>query len=105
MLNTGSRANRNGKIIAFVLLAAVLFVVSFSSFYVISQSNHTCQGESCSVCSVICQCEDTIKAFGNAVALAAVILSAVFSTLLVLLNSCLMPMADTLISYKVRLNN
>ncbi len=56
--------NKKNRVIALVVLASVLFVVLFSSFYIAEEADHECSGASCPVCAMIQQCADNIRQTG-----------------------------------------
>ncbi|MBO4650183.1 MAG: hypothetical protein J5653_03225 [Clostridiales bacterium] len=51
------------KILSLLLALLVLFVISFSSFYIAVEANHECDGHDCPICSILRQCEAVIRVF------------------------------------------
>ena len=88
-------------IVAFMMLAVVLFSVFFTS----AEAGHHCCGENCPICVCIQQCENTLKHVGGSLAcLAVVILHAIVLFYTAVFSSCTF-CQETPITRKVRLNN
>lgn len=93
------------RLIALVVLAAVLVITLFSSCYVIEEADHDCTGAACPICAMIDQCEDNLRQIGigqiTIIAVAAAI-CCFFSAFYPAVSTVSI---ETLITRKVRLNN
>ncbi|MCD7764406.1 MAG: hypothetical protein LUI14_14725 [Lachnospiraceae bacterium] len=100
-----TKINQKNRAAAFVIALVLLFVMCFSSFYVVKNANHHCFGEQCPICEQIAACENTLHGFSLA---AAVIAAVLFVP--ALCTSAVKPLSvfsfsDTLVSLKVKLSN
>ena len=93
------------KILSLLLALLVLFVISFSSFYIAVEANHECDGHDCPVCFCIRQCEAVISVFSEGHVKAA---GAILTVLFLVFALRIMPASsekETPVSRKVRMNN
>ena len=51
----------NQKFIAVMMSAVIVFVLLFSSLYILKEADHHCTGNDCAVCACIQQCENNIR--------------------------------------------
>ena len=93
------------KILSLLLALLVLFVISFSSFYIAVEANHECDGHDCPVCFCIRQCEAVISVFseGHVKAACAILAFLFFAFALKVTFSS--SVKETPVSRKVRMNN
>ena len=79
---------KRAKYMAAVMAFAVVFVMLWSSFYIVAESDHECTGENCPICEQISVCCNTIRTIssGIAAAVATVLLSCTFSRTVLLYN-------------------
>lgn len=102
MLNS----NTSNRIIAMVALVATLFLMLFSSFYITEHASHHCDdSDHCPVCSMLVQCEQSLKTLGTGLAVAVIAL--VFFVLLTDISQgySFQSVQTTLISQKVRMDS
>lgn len=59
--------SKKNRVWAVLLLAAVLFVMLSSAYYIAVETNHACVCENCPICYQISVCEHTLKSVGRAV--------------------------------------
>ncbi|MBR4344110.1 MAG: hypothetical protein IKP88_15670 [Lachnospiraceae bacterium] len=88
-----------------ILAILLLMITIFSSIYIITESDHECEGEDCRICHMIEICEDILHNTGKL--LSFCITSAFMCSLiefLTVLKSDI-PFGKTLFDLKVRLNN
>ncbi len=57
--------NTSKRIIAWIALLAVVFVMLFSAIYILKHADHECTGAECPVCAVMEQCGNNIKNIGT----------------------------------------
>lgn len=55
---------RDRRILALLLLVAVVFTLAFSAIFLAQQGNHVCAGEGCPVCLQIGNMRDLLSKFG-----------------------------------------
>lgn len=87
-------------------LACIIFlVVTFASlFYLIKEENHTCTGEDCPICACMQKAEQTIRNVGTGAPIFCVrFVNA--TAAVVLLIFCRISLNQSLVQWKVRLNN
>ena len=102
----GFRLSKPNRIRAGVMAFMVLFVVLFSSFFIAKEAGHKCSHcHDCPICTCIQQCEQALHTIGTGLVSAlSVILPILFVFLSVFI--CVRRFSqDTLVSYKVRMNN
>lgn len=97
--------DNNRRITAWVALFVTVFVLLFSTFYIVEHADHICSGDDCPVCAVIEQCGDTLKTLGTAV----IIVCATSVLFFILQGKVYFEIhffpCNSLISQKVRMNN
>ena len=99
------KISRNRRVIAIIVLTALLAVLLFSSCYIIEEADHDCTGASCHICAVMQQCENILRQIGaGRIAVAAIVFGVVFLCRMVCFVSAA-ACAETPITRKVRLNN
>lgn len=93
------------RLIATLLTVMVIFVVLFSSLFIVENANHDCIGDDCSICYVISVCKNVLKTIG--LALAVAILTAFVGTFMLFLPSLTERVAGSisLVTLKVKLSN
>lgn len=103
--NKNYEINGKNRLIAIVVLAAILAVMLFSSCYIIKEADHDCSGTSCPVCAVIQQCENNLGQIGMG-QIAIIAVAAAFCFLYQAIASIhAVVSAETPITRKVRLND
>ena len=97
--------SKKNRVLAVLLIAAVLFVMLSSACYIAIETNHDCVGEDCPICYQISVCEHTLKSVGQAVLV--VILAAFIGTIMFSLPAFAKRPAyrTSLVSLKVKLSN
>ncbi len=92
------------RIIALIILVAILSVMLLSIAYILEHSGHECTGSKCPICAAIEQCCDNLKILDTAIT--ACILVFLFMRV-VKSEQCvsLVYFNNSLISQKVRMNN
>lgn len=101
----GSRSGKRIEITAGIIILLMLFVVLFSSFYIASETDHECEGERCSVCECIEQCEAVLGHISSCGLIVLAAASAVILVCAVLFSGREVLSASTPVSMKIRLNN
>ena len=100
------QSNYKNRMIAVVALAATVFMMLFSSIYLTAHASHHCEDSShCPVCSMMVQCERSLKTLGTGIAVAVV---ALFSFMLytnLFQGYSFKSVQATLISQKVRMDS
>ncbi|MGN0350630.1 MAG: hypothetical protein ACI4ES_03180 [Roseburia sp.] len=56
------------RIIAIIMIVAVVSVMLFSTVYLEKHTNHECTGEDCPICAMMVQCSNNLKQIGGVVA-------------------------------------
>ena len=100
-----SNINTSKKIAVSIMIAMMLFLVLFSSFFVAIEADNDCTGDDCPVCQRIHMCENTLRQLsqGHVVHLFALIFAIFILRTAVSHMTVVSP--NTLFSIKVRLNN
>ena len=93
------------RLIALVVLAAVLVITLFSSCYVIKEADHDCTGAACPVCAMIEQCENNLRQIGIGQSTVLAVVAAVFCFFSAFYLAVSTVSVETLVTRKVRLNN
>lgn len=93
------------SLMAFILCASLVLVISFSYLYIFSHNNHSCSGQECPVCEQIQIAEHMIEQIKNAMITIAVIYMTVFFVCRLLEMTCVLLENDSPVKRKVRLNN
>ena len=102
MLNS----NTSNRIIAMVALVATLFLMLFSSFYITEHASHHCDdSDHCPVCSMLVQCEQSLKTLGAGLIIVAVAILSVAMNTDVFSGYSYQSTQTTLITQKVRLDS
>lgn len=101
----GFRLSKPNRIQAGIMAFMVLFVVLFSTFFIAVEANHECHCHDCPICTCIQQCEQALHSIGTGlVSQLSVIIPILFFIVSVVI--CVRRFSqDTLVSYKVRMNN
>ncbi|EGC02856.1 hypothetical protein [Ruminococcus albus] len=92
------------KIVSWIVLAALWFVILGSSAFIIAHAEHDCTGGECVVCTALSECHKTLRTFGTASA--GTIQPVMISCLLAVICSAVSRRGrvhTTLISLKVEL--
>ena len=88
-----------------VFACIIFLVVTFTSlFYLIKEENHTCTGDDCPICACMHKAEQTVKNVGTGAASVCILLVNVTAAV-VLLSFCKINLSQSLVQWKVRLNN
>lgn len=98
--------NKQKRLIALLMCVGMLLILFVSSAYIVHEAGHDCTGEDCPICEFIAQVERVQRGFG-------MVLLALLLMFLVLTicnfhrggNRESLPASDTLVSWKIRLNN
>lgn len=104
-MKTSYELTNKKRLIALVVLVAVLAVALFSSCYVIREADHDCTGAACPICAMIEQCEDNLRQIGNGQITIIAVMAAIccfFSAFYPVVSTVSI---ETLVTRKVRLNN
>lgn len=100
----GSKLSTILKALTVFTGAAVLFVVLFSSIYIMLEADHDCSGKDCHICETLENCQTTLHRIGTVpVTGSAVIVSAIFF-IAVNLHEVRRSCNETPVSDKVQLN-
>ena len=98
--------NYKNIIIAIVALVATLFMMLFSSIYLTEHASHRCEDSShCPVCSMMVQCERSLKTLGTGLAVAVVALVSFVLLTDISQGYSFQSIQATLISQKVRMDS
>ena len=62
------------KVFAVILVTAVLCAFLFSALFLIHESDHDCEGETCRICAMLAVCRTVIRSFAVLSVICAVIL-------------------------------
>ncbi|MDD6022389.1 MAG: hypothetical protein ACI4GA_06385 [Acutalibacteraceae bacterium] len=93
------------RILAIVFAFAFIFVMLFSTAFIIAESGHNCVGESCRICYQISVCENTLKQLSFGAITLAVFASAAYIAVLAVRSFVLCYAPATLITLKIKLSN
>ena len=93
------------RLIALVVLAAVLVITLFSSCYVIKEADHDCSGAACPICAMIEQCEDNLRQIGTGQITIIAVVAAICCFFSAFYPAVSTVSIETLVTRKVRLNN
>ena len=93
------------RLIALVVLAALLVITLFSSCYVIKEADHDCTGAACPICAMIEQCEDNLRQIGNGQITIIAVMAAICCFFCAFYLAVSTVSIETLVTGKVRLNN
>ena len=93
------------RLIALVVLTAVLVITLFSSCYVIKEADHDCTGAACPICAMIEQCEDNLRQIGTGQITIISVAAAICCFLSAFYPAVSTVSIETLVTQKVRLNN
>ena len=93
------------RLLSCILILLVVFVLFTSFLFILHESNHDCEGESCPVCAMIAVCRNTLKSFSVALILIATLLSSLCSSRSDYTDRPGLDHTDTPVSLKVRLLN
>lgn len=104
-LHCETGTGKKQKIVSLLLAAAVIIVVLCSSFYIAVEADHDCTGEDCPICTVVQQCENTVRLMSDGTA--AQMVSLFFAAVLFPVCVYTVPLlvSSSLITSKVRLND
>lgn len=98
--------NQNFKsITAWVAMSAIVFVLLFSTCYIVEHADHECTGRDCPICLIMEQCGNNLKSIGTAIMISCVAV-VLFSSLQenkhyqISMFPC-----NSLVSQKIRMNN
>lgn len=93
------------KITALVAMLATVFVLLFSTSYLIEHAEHNCTGSDCPICAIMEQCGNNLKTIITAIILACIAII-LFSVLQETVHYQFHSVSsNSLISQKVRMNN
>lgn len=88
-----------------VFACIIFLVVTFTSlFYLIKEENHTCTGDDCPICACMHKAEQTVKNVGTGAANVCIQFVNIMAAV-VLLSFCKISLSQSLVQWKVRLNN
>ena len=98
--------NYKNRIIAIVALVATLFMMLFSSIYLTEHASHHCEDSShCPVCTMMVQCERSLKTLGTGLAVAVIALVSFVLLTDISQGYSFQSVQTTLISQKVRMDS
>lgn len=100
-----TRSNRMRRIVAGSIGIMLLFILLFSSFYIVAECDHECDGHDCPICECIHQCETVIHMFryGETRILVAAVFAALLTETIHILAVAFS--TQTPVSTKVQMNN
>lgn len=93
------------RIIAIIMMIAVVSVMLFSTVYLEEQADHDCTGEDCPICAMMIQCSNNLKQMGGVVAVVVCVALFVCACESLQEYSVNLVSFHSLISQKVRLND
>lgn len=94
------------RLLALLLCAGLLLVLSVSSAFIVLEAGHVCSGEACEICESMAKTEALLRGaafFAFLPLFAACLLPALRA--LCALRTARRPLPSTLVCWKVRLNN
>ena len=100
----GSRTSTALRILTVLSVTAVLFVVLFSSLYIILEADHDCCGEECHICETLENCQATLHQIGAVPVAGSAVIASVFFFIAVNLREARRSSNETPVSDKVQLN-
>ena len=95
----------NKKLFAGIFAAIFIMTVFFSCLFIAEEINHECSGADCPICAFMEECENTLHRIGSG---PISYISSVFPAMfyLALIFAALSePVKETLVTYKVRMDN
>ena len=104
-MKTSYEQTNKKRLIALVVLAAVLVITLFSSCYVIKEADHDCNGAACPICAMIEQCEDNLRQIGSGQITIIAVVAAICCFFSAFYPAVSTVSIETLVTRKVRLNN
>lgn len=96
---------KSRRIIAWIALFAILFVMLFSTMFISRHAHHDCTGPDCEICVVMQQCSNTLKSLGTVLVAVSFGLFIATSMQRGLQHNYAVGVCCSLISQKVRMNN
>ncbi|MBO4284556.1 MAG: hypothetical protein J5958_08050 [Clostridia bacterium] len=93
------------RLFSCLLILLIVFVLFASFYFILHESHHDCEGETCPVCAMIAICRNTLKTFSIALLLTAAFHSSLHAFLSDSANSRRIGRNDTPVSLKVRMLN
>ncbi len=100
----GSRTSTALRILTALSVTAVLFVVLFSSLYIMLEADHDCCGEDCHICETLENCQATLHQIGAVPVAGSAVIASVFFFIAVNLREARRSSNETPVSDKVQLN-
>ena len=100
----GSRTSTALRILTALLGATVLFVVLFSSLYIILEADHDCCGEECHICETLENCQAMLHQIGAVPVAGSAVIASVFFFIALSLREVRRFSNETPVSDKVQLN-
>ena len=98
-------AQKEKKIIAFLIAAVCFFAVLFSFSCISRCRSHICTGRDCPICAVVNQAERSVKQISSGGLSGAGIFLMALLSLTVLMTAAQWVADTSLISFKIRMNN
>ena len=92
------------KALTALLGAAVLFVVLFSSLYIMLEADHDCCGEDCHICETLENCQATLHQIGSVPVTGSAVIVSAFFFIALSLREVRRFSNETPVSDKVQLN-
>lgn len=102
-MNEGSPSTIK-RVMTALLGAAVLFVVLFSSLYIMLEADHDCCGEDCHICETLANCQATLHQIGAVPVAGSAVITSVFFFIAVNLREARRSSNETPVSDKIQLN-
>ena len=99
------QSKSKNRIIAFVVMVAMVSVMLFSTLYLGEHVNHDCTGEDCPICAMMVQCSNNLKQIGGVMAVVVCVAPFVCACESLQKYSVNLVSFHSLISQKVRLND
>ena len=100
----GSRTSTALRILTALSVTAVLFVVLFSSLYIMLEADHDCCGEDCHICETLENCHATLHQIGSVPVAGSAVIVCAFFFIAVNLREARRSSNETPVSDKVQLN-
>ena len=100
----GSRTSTALRILTALSVTAVLFVVLFSSLYIMLEADHDCCGEDCHICETLENCQATLHQIGAVPVAGSAVIASVFFFIALSLREVRRFSNETPVSDKVQLN-
>lgn len=92
------------RFLSFAFALVFLFIILFSSLFVVFESNHDCDGESCTICVFINECITNFSRFQSDFKVAVLLLAVALFTTFCIAEICSLILSNTPISLKDKIS-